>query len=429
MKLRLGWASALALAVIASSQVQSWALTNGMVVITTRTATDALYRQISSSSLYDADDFQGPGIFSPGDAAMAALLQDNGYDTRVIPEWLLRWDAFDPSGAYSTYIPNPTFWYGGGGGPTKPTDTNNAASAQLVIVSGSGSSADMPAPNTNGIPIMMGEHSCLGDVALGGGSSIFMYSNKNGNSGNDTGTTAGPDQYMLVLQPTHPIMRGIPLVSNNLVKIWRDPYPQENAHLPTGVTKLNYKYSWTSVDIGAGKAVPAPGTTVIGVRATTTNKAVFAVIDAGGTLADTTVITGPWFGLTNAPARMVHLFVNEHGSGDMRRAFNALTDIGRVIFVRACKWAMGETLSDYVPLGVVQVSALSSTQMQLAWLGSSAKNYKILGTSNLSGPSDFSNWQTIAQDIHGVDGPTLTTVKLDFSAGPQYAFLRVAPMP
>src|SRR2546421_3909964 len=101
MKSRLVWASALALAVSVSSTIETKALTNGCIVISTRTASDALYRQISSSSLYDADDFKGPGTISPGDAAMQALLQDYGYVTRVLPEWLLRPEAIDPHGTYS----------------------------------------------------------------------------------------------------------------------------------------------------------------------------------------------------------------------------------------------------------------------------------------------------------------------------------------
>src|SRR5437899_4947045 len=108
MKSRFLWASALALAVPLLSPIQTKALTNGCIVITTRTASDALWRQISSSTLWDADDFMGPGTISPGDAAMQALLQDYGYITRVIPEWLLRDDAgpsiaaggFDPAGTY-----------------------------------------------------------------------------------------------------------------------------------------------------------------------------------------------------------------------------------------------------------------------------------------------------------------------------------------
>lgn len=425
MKNRFGWASAVALAITVGSQVQTMGLTNGLVVISTRTASDALYRQISSSTLYDADDFKGPGAFSPGDAAMAELLQDNGYSTRLVPEWLLNPTAIDPYGTYTGL--NPEYFYGGGGGPTKPADTNVLYSAQLVIVSGSGSSFDMPPPNTNGIPIIMGEHSCLGNRTLNGQSSIFMYGPIN--STDVQGTTPGDVQFMKVLNAAHPIMQGIPLDSLGRVKIWRDRYPEEIAHLPTG-GKPNYVYSWQTVDLDPALATPtfvAPGTTVIGVVASQTNRACFAVMEAGGTLSDTTVTAGPWNGRTTAPSRLVHLFVNERGSGDSRRAFNCLTDLGKVIFIRTCKWAMGETLAPYQPLGLIRVSQVGSQQIKLAWDGTATKNYKILGTQDLSGPADFSNWQTVAQDIAGLNGEVSAT--LDISGAKQYAFLRVMPVP
>jgi hypothetical protein len=417
MKHRFVWASALALAITMSSQIQAMAITNGVIVISTRTASDALYRQISSSTLYDADDYKGPGVFSPGDTAMAILLQDHGYATRLVPEWLLRPDAIDPTTPPAYTGLSPEYYYGGGGGPSRPADTNSLYAASLVIISGSGSSADMPPPNTNGIPIIMGEHSCLGDQVLSGNSSLYLYGNKT--SGNQTATATGPNQYMLVVAANHPIMQGIPLNSQGRVKIWRDPYPEENAHLPAGGSpKVNYKYSWTWVDITT--SIVAPGTTVIGVMGDTTNRAVFAVNPAGSELYNTA--PDP----TNH-GNYVHFFVNEHGSGDARRAFNALTDIGRVIFVRTCKWAMGETLTPYQPLGLIRVAQVGSQQVQLSWDGSAAKNYKILGTRNLFGPADFSNWQTVAEDILGTNGTV--SARFDISGGPQYAFLRVMPVP
>ena len=417
MKHRFAWASAIALAVSVGSQVQTMGITNGVVVISTRTASDALYRQISSSTLYDADDYKGPGITSPGDASMAILLQDYGYVTRVVPEWLLRPDAVDPNGIYTGL--SPEYYYGGGGGPSRPADTNALYAASLVIISGSGSSADMPPPNTNGIPIMMGEHSCLGDQVLSGNSSLYMYGQKT--SGNQTSSSTGDIQYMIVVNTNHPIMQGIPLDSLGRVKIWRDPYPEENAHLPPSSTtpKLNYKYSWTWVNIST--SVVAPGTTVLGLEGDNTNRAVFAVSPAGGQL------------YSSAPPELanhgnfVHFFVNEHGSGDSRRAFNTLTDLGKVIFIRTCKWAMGETLQPYQPLGLIRVSLLNNQQIQLSWDGTVTKNYKILGTRNLFGPADSSNWQTVAEDIPGSNGTV--TAKFDISNGPQYAFLRVMPVP
>ncbi len=437
MKNRLVWAGALALAVLATSPTQALGVTNGFVVITTRTASDALYRQISSSTLYDADDFKGPGVFSPGDAAMAMLLQDNGYSTRLIPEWLLSRGLTDPQGVYSGqlaeyfatppdyYALAPDYFYGGAGGPTKTADTNNAYSASLVIVSGSGSSFDMPPPNTNGVGIIMGEHSCIGDRSLNGKSSIYMYSAIT--SGDISGGTLGDVQYMKVLDPTHPILQGIPLDAQGRVKIWRDPYPEESAHVPTG-GKPNYVYSWLTVNLDPTLATPvvkAPGTTVLGVLGSDFNRAVFAVMEKGGSFG-MAIPEGPWAGMTTSPSRLVQLFVNERGSGDSRRAFNCLTDIAKVIFVRTCKWAMGETLTPYQPLGVIRVSQLQGRQVRLEWDGDQTKNYKVIGIGSLLGASNPLNWQTVAQDIRGTNGPT--SVVLDTSGAAQYAFLRVTPM-
>jgi hypothetical protein len=437
MKNRFLWASAAALAVTVGSQVQTLGLTNGFIVLSSRTASDALYRQISSSTLYDADDFKGPGVVSPGDAAMAALLQDYGYSTRLVPEWLLSTALIDPQGVYSGVLPAyfyptgeaPDWIYGGAGGPTKTGDTNNNFSAQLVIVSGSGSSFDMPPPNTRGIPIIMGEHSCVGDVPLNGHSSIYMYGLKDSSDATFTAAqTPGDIQYMKVLAPTHPIMQGIPLDAQGRVKIWRDPYPEENAHVPTG-GKINYLPSWLRVNIApSATTVVAAGTQIIGVRADNLNHVVFAVNPVGGALYDGTGGGNP------APAdfngNLVHFFVNERGSGDSRRAFCHLTDIGKVIFIRTCKWAMGETLTPYVPLGLIQTTLVSPNKIKLEWTGAATKSYKVLGTANLLGAGDFSNWQTVVQDIAGVDpGVGPTSVKLDISNGPQYAFLRVTPVP
>jgi hypothetical protein len=119
--------------------------------------------------------------------------------------------------------------------------------------------------------------------------------------------------------------------------------------------------------------------------------------------------------------------VNEQGSGGPRRCFNALTDLGRVLFVRAAKWAMGETLQPYQGLGLIRVSKLDSQQFQLEWDATPNRLYKILGTRDIAGPGDLSNWQTVAQDIAATNG--VASVKFEVSGAVQYAFLRVAPMP
>lgn len=429
----------MALALVVTSVVQTMALTNGLVVITTRTACDALYRQISSSTLYDADDNRGPGVFSPGDVAMAILLQDHGYSTRLVPEWLLSPSLVDPQGVYSGMLPQyfageaPNYIYNGAGGPTKAADTNYLYSAQLVILSGSGSSFDMPPPNTNGIGIIVGEHTIVADAVRNQHPSVYMY-NMGGTGANtgDSGSSTYPaDPFTLYMKVTaagkaHPILQGIPLDAEDRVKIWRDPYPEENAHVPSG-GKPNWRYSWLRVDLTASPqptVVPA-GTIVLGLQANATNYAVFAVTDIGGEIAPVDDPGHPWYGRTTAPSRLVHFFCNERGSGDSRRAFNNLTDIAKVIFIRACKWAMGEDLQPYQPLGLIRVSQVGARQIRLAWDGTASKSYKILGTTDLLAP--MVSWQTVVEDIAGVNGEVGVT--LDISNGPQYAFLRVMPVP
>jgi hypothetical protein len=419
MKNRFVWASAAALALTVSSQVEVLAQTNGVILISTRKSQDL------SINTTDALDQKGPGQASQGDVAMAELLGDNGYSSRIVLDTSLNTAQ--------------------GGDPTPYlTPANPDFNADMVILSGSSGSADVPGMQSYGIPIMIGEHSCIGDRALP--CSCLMYSNGT-TSGNITDTTgASPvsdtnvppniigtnngigGQYMLVLQPNHPIMQGIPLDALGRVKIMRDKYPEENAHVPpTG--KPNYEYSWTAIPA----ANAAPGTTVIGILDTNTTfyadgnwdpdhpksgtRAVFAVNDVGGMLSD---------GSSNT-RRLVHWIVNEDGSGGSRRMFNALTDIGRVIFIRSVKWSLGQTLTPYQPLGLIRVSQVAPMRIKLAWDAIATKNYKILGTQNLSGPANFSNWQTVAQDIKGINGEVSAT--FDISGAQQYAFLRVMPVP
>jgi hypothetical protein len=459
MKNRFVWGSAVALAVTLTSQMETKAtnftningvvITNGVIFVTTRSGSDGWFHTQSSSTVWDADDPRGPGFYSPGDVKMCEILMDYGYSTRVLPEKALSLKSLGLAGPTVywdglPFGPTPTdpvgFYYEGGipngngisGGGTPP---NNYYSAVLIIVSGSGGSADMPLVNTNGIPIIMGEHSCLGTNRANSSnerSEIYLYANKNSN--NDTATNSA-NLYMKVVNPSHPIMQGIPLDALGRVKMYRDPYPEELAHGPRAegiaVGKLNYEVSWNWVDTSAGKSIPAPGLDIIGRMDSNPDKVVFATMEAGGTLASSVDDTGhPWFGRTTAPSRLVQLFVCEGGNGSSRRAFNCLSDIGKVIFIRTCKWAMGETLTPYVPLGVIQTSMVSPNKIKLEWTGSSKKNYTVLGTANLLGRSDFSNWQTVVQDIPGVDpGVGTTSVKLDISNAPQYAYFRVMPTP
>ena len=421
MKYKPTWAGALALTLALTSQLEVWAATNGIILITTRKDQDL------SWGLADSGNIKGPGQTSPGDVGMETILMDHGYSCRFILDAELNETKSNP------YLglpgdPYPYLF------PTADTNYN----VMLVINSGTSGSGDIGAPNTNGIPIMMSEHSCIATGVRVAHNSIYLY------AAPPTATTTddvkdsepaqgGTNQYMKVLLPNHPIMQGIPLDAEGRVKIFRDPYPGEGtytsagAYMPVG-GKPNYEYAWTCVDAN----LAAPGTQVIGVLAGITSRACFATADIGAELGDYT--TGdpehPWsltFGDNKAHQRLVHWLINDQGSGGSRRCFNALTDIGRVIFIRTCKWAMGETLAPYQALGVIQASVLNPTQIQLAWTGTATKNYKILGTRNLFGPADFFNWQTVAQDIKGLDGTV--TAKLNIANGGQYAFLRVMPVP
>jgi len=336
---------------------------------------------------------------SPGDVAIGLLLGDHGYTTRLLVDRLLG----DTAGAWVTAPPpRDAFLF--------PVDTN--MSPMLLIVSGSSAGAAAPFPTqTNGVPIMMGEHTDLGSG--GNAASIFMYDNTLGSS-NDPNQGNTTNKHMKVIDPNHPIMQGIPLDSEGRVKIFRDGYPEENAHIGTG-GKLNYEFRWCTHAVAAA----APGTRILGVMSGSTgtddtNRAALAVCEVGGTLSNS----------ETSMVRLVHYFQNEQGSGGSRRIFTALTDLGRVIFVRAAKWAMGETLTPYQPLNI-NVSQLSNTSLQIQWTASADKNYKILGSANITTP--LFNWQTLAEDIPGVNGTIQKT--LDIAAAPQAAYLRVAAVP
>lgn len=422
MKHRIAWLGALALGAALNTAPHARALTNGVVVITTRSAIDAFWRQQSSSTLWDADDAKGPGVFSPGDAAMGELLQDNGYTVRMVPEKALSYtqNGGDPTVDWLGNPGEPSTYYTGGGGPSSST-ADERWSAMLVVVSGSGSSADMPPPNTNGIPIIMGEHSCLGDNTTGlpkDHSELFLYSNKS--SGN-LALGNNPGLYMTVTDTNHPIVKGIPLDAQGRIKIFRDPYPEENLHNTPG-GKPNYEISWTAVDCTAGKSVPAPGLQILGRLSSNTNQVVFAVMDTGGQLGDTSDDASPWVGKTTAPSRLVQFFVNEGGSGNTRRAFNSLTVWGRILFIRTCKWAMGETLEPYSGLGIIDVSQVGVNRIKLAWQGAIDKNYRI------DGSTDFVNWQPVVDSVVGGTSG-LVSRTLNIAAGPRAVYMRVASVP
>ena len=346
-------------------------------------------------------------MVTPGDVDMLNMFSDNGYTCRLVLDQLVNYGA--ASAGWVTVPPPPLTWY---------QPINPDLPVMLFIVSGSGGSSDAPPPTqTNGIPMMVGEHVVLGNRADRPGS-IFMYIN--GSQSSDRTQDQTTNKYMKVLVPNHPIMQGIPLDAQGRVKIWRDKYPEESKYMPSatgGAGRFdNYKFRWCLQNA----ANAAAGTTVLGVLDEDNTKACFAVNDIGGLLAEN---TGLGYAETNQ-IRLIHMFVNEDGSNNPRRDFNSLTDIARVIFLRAAKWAMGETLTPYQPLNI-KISALNNTSLQLSWTASAEKRYKSLGTRDITTP--YFHWETLKQDIPGVNGTIQKT--LDISGATQVAFLTVASVP
>jgi len=312
---RIVWSSALALAIALSSQLETMAATNGMVLITTRRQGDM------SISRTDVDNIKGPGQVSPGDLAMHSLLGDYGYSCRYVTVTELDAGAANPC---DSHLGNPAAFL------TPAADTN--FNVNLLILTAAASVADNPNLASFNVPTMTGEFGLIGNGAAG---SLFLYAGEA--TGNPESATAG--KYMKVINPTHPIMQGIPLDAQDRVKMVRDPYPEENAHVPLA-GKANHEFFWVNT-----ASTPAAGTTVLAVMDNDTNRFCFAVADVGGVLADSSV----------NGRRLVHLPFGEQSSNFSRRTFNALTDLGKVIFIRSAKWAMGETLTPYQSFGIVDV--------------------------------------------------------------------------
>ena len=211
----------------------------------------------------------------------------------------------------------------------------------------------------------------------------------------------------------HPILQGIPLDDQDRIKIFRDAYPEENANVPEG-GKPNYQYSWNAIDAAGATGTD---TKVLGLLDSNPAKSVFGVIEVGGKLA---TATDPQ---ETTPVRLVHWIVHAAGSGGTRRMFNALTDAGRLIFIRTVKWALGEQLQPAPSIKIKDITTTAAGATNIRWDGLATKNYKILATTDVTGAS----WQTVAEDIHGVDGVINRT--LDIKAGPQAAFLKIAAVP
>jgi len=273
------------------------------VTITTRYASEYL----------DDNTTQGP---APGDIAMQILLQDNGVSARVVPDKTF-YDLFG-----DLWIDN---------------DTGEEHAIDLAVLSGSSGSGDVPAVQTlftKGIGIVMGEHVCIAEEAKPG--SIKMYK----------GTSTGHGELLnnqirkiKIVNKDHPITQGITTDAEGYVQVFRDPYPSEGLFtkwLNTSPKQIIPDGLYQNRIALGPKADAAPGTVILAeipVEFAPSEGMVvcLAVLDKGGKLADGTVST----------SRLVHWMTIEEGSGGPHRNFLALNAVGRTLFVRACRWAMG----------------------------------------------------------------------------------------
>src|SRR5688500_18308858 len=142
--------AALTVALCVSSALD---VSGGVILISTR-------KNICRDQGADDLDAKGPGMTTPGDVGMQILLGDHGYSSRLVLDVLL---GLEPDSYFVQ------------------ADTN--LTIDLVIWSGSSSSADVPAPPA-GIPLMMGEHVTLGNNEARAGS-IFMYNGTASSDPND----------------------------------------------------------------------------------------------------------------------------------------------------------------------------------------------------------------------------------------------------
>ena len=271
-------------------------------------------RYAGEYSLNIDSNTQGP---APGDVAMQILLQDNGFSARVVPDTLF----------YETF-----------GDSFANTETGDEVNVDLVILSGSSGSSDVPdvAPLfEKGIPIMMGEHVCLAERTDRPGS-IKMY------MGNDSHTDLRTSDIRMIkiVNKEHPITQGIETDADGWVQVFRDPYPNEGVFEgwvgtePGQIVAMGGLYE-NRVCLGQ-VSLKADGTEILAeidpaLASSPDMVACLAVLDQGAALADGTA----------SNSRLVHWITNEEGSGGPHRNFLALNKTGRELFVRACRWAMG----------------------------------------------------------------------------------------
>ena len=96
-----------------------------------------------------------------------------------------------------------------------------------------------------------------------------------------------------------------------------------------------------------------------------------------------------------------------------------MTEVGKLIFIRTAKWAMGETLAPVQTFKVLDVTPVSKGVVQIRWEGSAAQRYQLLANTDIT----TSDWKTVVDDIPGRDG--VVSRHFDVSAAPQTLIMRI----
>ena len=260
-------------------------------------------------------DFDVMPHFSMVDETLDYLTQEWGYFPILMPDYVAQYmvnDGQDVEGrGYDMYV-NPGIYM------AQP-DFFQMNNYDLIYVTGTCWSSIAPPLAEVPIPVIMGEHSCVGTRAKLGSLGMFH--------GESSGDHNGFDTIVLTEEgKSHPLTAGMP----DEIVVWGDG--------PDGPPE-NPGAAWNGLHDDVYSA--AEGTVVLAVWADNPDQAALAVTDEGGALA----------GDYTAPARRVMPFCNggavrpENGSElppVWVTTWDYLTDDGTELMQRTYRWAMGE---------------------------------------------------------------------------------------
>ncbi|MEW6235456.1 MAG: hypothetical protein AB1656_08735 [Candidatus Omnitrophota bacterium] len=264
-------------------------------------------------------DFDIMPFFSMDDEILRFKLERWGFFAILMPDYVTQsvMNGGDKGNlGYETYINPGDYMF------EQNTDPHNFLKDNgfdLVYITGTCWSSTAPPVKNSGVPIIQGEHSCLGQRNKIGSLGMFFGERSNDHSGCDT----------LVLTDAgkaHPLMSGLPAE----IKIFGNgPSPDPPAN-PGSV--------WAGISNHIDDA--APGTKVLAVWQDAPEQAAITVVDEGGELADG----------SKAKARMLMMFwtgsVRPSNGAELppiwTNVIDYLTDDGKNLNLRCVLWALGE---------------------------------------------------------------------------------------